>query len=671
VTRGAGMDAHSASPVTIALAGQPNVGKSTVFNMLTGLSQHVGNWPGKTVEKKVGDVRFGKLCERLVDLPGTYSLTADSEEERIARDFILRERPQAALVIVNAAALERGLYLVAELLMLPIPLVIGLNMTDVAERHGVHVDTAKLQRALGVPIVGIVATKNRGLDELLATVERVVEDPAVFAPHRPALAPRHEAELRRIRAVLAGRLPERYPEEWVALKLLEGDREIIDLVRAAVPDAWETVEALLMQHEDACLDIAGSRYRWVGRMVHAAVTRPHAGAVTLTDRIDRVATHPLWGLLLVLVLFGLVFWLTYTIAGPVVQWLNGLISGPLTDAAESALAGAPGWVSGLLIDGLLAGVGTVLTFVPILVIFFAVLGTVEDVGYMARAAYVMDRYMHWMGLHGKSVLPFMAGFGCNVPAVMGTRIIEDRRSRLLTILLVPLVPCTARLAVLALLAPAFFGARAALVSWSLVAGNLLLLLLVGMAVNRGFFHGERTALIMEIPLYHVPDPRTIGLYVWRNLVAFVKRAGSIIVIISIVIWALSSFPGDDPQQSLLADVARLLTPVGALMGLGDWRLITALLSGFAAKETTVATLGILFPPDGSGTGLPERVAAALTPAAGLAFLVVMMTFIPCAAVVAATRQETGSWRWTAASVSLMLAVSLLAGTLVYQIGSRL
>jgi ferrous iron transport protein B len=659
------------SKITIALAGQPNVGKSTVFNMLTGLNQHVGNWPGKTVEQKSGEFVHGAATIHLVDLPGTYSLTANSDEERIARDFILRERPDAVIAIVNAAALERGLYLVAELLMLPAPLIVGLNMIDVAEAQGTRIDVAVLEAALGLPVVGLVATKNRGVRDLVDAVMRLLDEPSAAAAERPALAREHQPQVERLRALVAGRLPEHYPDEWVALKLLEGDVEVAGLVRNAAPDVWNDVEDVLMRHEDAYLEIATSRYSWVERMVRAAVARPRAGVITRTDQIDRLATHHVWGPLALLLLLGLVFWLTYTVAGPLVQWLDQLVTGPLTSASERALAGAPAWLSGLVVDGLVAGVGTVLTFVPILVMFFASLGVLEDVGYLARAAYVMDPFMHRMGLHGKSVLPLAVGFGCNVPAVMGARIIEDRRARLLTILLAPLIPCTARLAVLTFLAPAFFGSMATLASLALVGTNLLLLFAVGISVNRGVFHGNRSAFIMELPLYHRPNPRTIGLFVWRSTLGFLKKAGSLIVVISMVIWALSSFPGDDIQQSFLADIGRFLAPIGALVGLEDWRLIVALLSSFAAKENTIATLGILFPPDATGADLAERVALVLVPAAAAAFLVVQMTFIPCAAVLATIRQETASWRWTAASVALMLALALAAGTLVYQIGSRL
>jgi ferrous iron transport protein B len=313
----------------------------------------------------------------------------------------------------------------------------------------------------------------------------------------------------------------------------------------------------------------------------------------------------------------------------------------------------------------------VLSFVPILVIFFAALGLLEDVGYMARTAYVMDRYMHWIGLHGKSCMPLLLGFGCNVPAILGTRIIEERRARLLTMILTPFVPCAGRLTVLVFLAPAFFGAWAPWALVGLVGGNLVLLALIGFGTNRLLFKGERSAFIMEMPLYHVPNARTIGLHVWRNTASFIRKAGTLIVLVSALVWALSTYPGPDPSHSVLGVVGRFFAPVGALMGLGDWRLIVALLSSFVAKENSVATLGVLFGGAAHGAaaaGLATKVAAVLAPAGAAAFLSVQMTFIPCAATVAAIRQESG-WRWTTVSLGLMLVVAFLVGIAIYQVGS--
>jgi ferrous iron transport protein B len=659
--------------LTLALAGQPNVGKSTVFNVLTGLSQHVGNWPGKTVERKSGRFTHEGRRVEIVDLPGTYSLTSGSEEERVARDYLIKESPDAVIAVINAASLERNLYLVAELLMLPVPLVVGLNMVDVAQSHGVHVEAPVLEAALGVPVVELVASKRRGIRELVDAAAVLAADPGSFAPNRPTIRPKHQPVLEQIEELLAGRPLNGYPASWVALKLLEGDEDVTRLVETSAPDAWESIHEILGQHEDAYLDIAGGRYDWVARMVRAAVVRPRRGITVITDRVDRVATHPFWGLLVLLIVLAALFWVTYSVAGPAASALNGWVTGQFSDLLSSLLSWAPDWLSGVIVDGAVAGAGTVLSFLPILVVFFAALGLLEDVGYMARAAYVMDRYMHYMGLHGKSCMPLLLGFGCNVPAILGTRIIEERRARLLTMMLTPFVPCTGRLAVLAFLAPAFFGAAAPWALLALVGGNLVVLGIVGVGVNKLVFKGERSTFIMEMPLYHRPNARTIGLYMWHHTLSFIKKAGTLIVIVSAVVWVLSSYPGPNPADSVLGLIGTALEPVFAPMGLGDWRLIVALLSSFVAKENSVATLGVLFGGEAGGAAgatLAAQVAAVLTPAAAAAFLVVQMTFVPCVATVAAMRQES-NWRFTGANLGLMLVIAYVLGVLVYQVGSLL
>jgi ferrous iron transport protein B len=515
----------------------------------------------------------------------------------------------------------------------------------------------------------MVATKNQGVRELVEAVDRLTREAATYAPHRPEIRDDHRAVLAAIQGLIADQVPEPYPDDWVALKLLEGDDEITQMMRERLsPEQWEQVHALLRRHEDAILAVASGRYEWIGRMVRAAVLQPRAGQVTLTDRLDRAATHPFWGLLILLGILGVLFWLTYTVGTPLQELLDTYLVQAGAALVRAVLRGAPPWLVGLLADGVIGGAGTVVTFLPILVIFFATLGLLEDVGYMARAAYVMDRFMHLMGLHGKSFLPLFLGFGCNVPAVMGTRIIDSPKARLLTVLVTPLVPCTARMAVVAILAPIFFGDNALWVSWGLVGLSLTLLALVGLALHELILGGEHVAFIMELPLYHLPNVRTIGLSIWQRVVAFLQKAGSIILVVSVVVWALSYLPQGQIETSYLATTGRLLTPLGALMGL-DWQMIVALLTSFVAKENTIATLGVLY-GSGEGTGLAAALSGALTPAAALAFLAVQVLFIPCVATVATMRQETGSWRWTVFSVVLLLVISLTIGIAIYQ-GARL
>lgn len=651
----------------IALMGQPNVGKSTVFNMFTGLDQHVGNWPGKTVEYKEGSIQFDNTEIKIVDLPGTYSLTANSEEEQIARDFIIHEQPDLVIVIVNAASLERNLYLVTELLVLDVPIVMGLNMMDVADQQGFKIDVELLETALGFPVVPIIARRNIGLKKLIKTSERLAQNPSEFSPHRPEFPPEFKNIYEEVCSLINGRINSHYLTNWVAMKLLEGDREVLEKVEQSAPDVWREIEQILVENEDAILAITQSRYEWIERMVRIALIRPKAGKIVLTDRLDRVATHPFWGLLMLIAVFGLVFFLTYWVATPIVEWMQLNLVIPSADFMMDVLQDSPEWFSGLVVDGIIGGVGTVLTFLPILVLFFMILGILEDVGYLARAAFVMDRFMHIMGLHGRSFLPMFIGFGCNVPAVLGTRIIEDKRARLLTILLIPLVPCTARMAVVAFLAPAFFGQQAALVTWLLVIINLLTLLVLGFIINRAVFKGVHSPFIMEIPLYHVPNARTIGLYVWHNTFAFIKKAGGLIVFFSVIVWLFSYLPNGDLQSSYLADFGRWLLPLGRLMGLTDWRLIMALLTSFIAKENTVATLGILYGVQEESQVLSMRIASTINPAGAFAFMLVQMLFIPCVATVAVVKQETNSWKFTLVDVLLLLFISLAAGIGAYQI----
>jgi ferrous iron transport protein B len=655
--------------IRVALAGQPNVGKSTVFNLLTGLNQHVGNWPGKTVEQKSGTCNYREWTFDLIDLPGTYSLSANSPEELVTREYIIREKPDVVVAVLDATALERNLYLVSELLPLPAPVIVALNMVDVAEQQGLKIEPHVLEAALGVPVVPLIATKGRGIQELLTHIQDVVCGNVEYRPNIPSIRADHQEVLEQIEALLGDCIPADYPRTWVALKILEGDKQLTAMLRECLPAGqWSQVHSILRQHEDACVAVASGRYEWIARMIRAAVVKPRSGQITLTDQLDRWATDPFWGLAILAGILGVTFWLTYAIGMPLQRLIDQYIVHTAAVLAGHTLASTPTWVRGLVVNGMINGVGMVVSFFPILVIFFAVLGTLEDVGYMSRGAYVMDRFMHWMGLHGKSFLPLFLGFGCNVPAVMGTRVIESARARLLTILIAPLVPCTGRMAVVAFLAPAFFSAPT-LVSWGLLAINLLVLALSGVLINKVFLKGEHVAFIMELPLYHLPNLRTIGLATWQRLVSFLRKAGTVILVVSVIVWLLSTLPHGNIESSLLANFGRALEPVGKWMGL-DWRMIVALLSSFVAKENAIATLGVLFGTD-SQVRLTTLLRSALTPAAALAFLVVQMLFVPCVATVGAIKQETNSWRWAMVSVLFLLVVSLLGGVLTYQVASRL
>ncbi|MCC7130952.1 MAG: ferrous iron transport protein B [Anaerolineae bacterium] len=655
---------------TIALAGQPNIGKSTLFNLLTGLNQHVGNWPGKTVEFRQGVFHHHDQDYLLVDLPGTYSLTANSPEEVVAREYILHEQPDLVIAVVSAANLEHSLYLVSELVCLPAPLVIALNMVDVAQGEGIQLEPQVLEAALGVPVVPLIASRAVGVRELLIKVEETLSGATCSVPSRPEIRADHREVLEQVTVQIQDYVPAPYPIDWIAMKLLEGDTEVTAMMQGALPpENLKRLEAILENHDDAMLAIASGRYDWIGRMMRVAVIHPRLGQISITDRLDRWATHPRLGLLVLAGILGIVFWLTFALGTPAQEWMDTQVISRVAGLASAALAGAPAWLSGLIVDGVIGGVGSILTFLPIMVIFFLTFGLLEDIGYMARAAFVMDNFINMMGLHGKSFLPLFLGFGCNVPAVMGTRVIDSAPGRLLTILIAPFIPCMARMGVVAFLAPAFFGPRAALVSWGLILLSLVVLVVTGIVLNRLLFKGEQSAFIMEMPLYHLPSARTIGLLVWHRSRSFLKKAGTIILAFSVIVWALSYFPYGEMQTSFLARLGMLFAPVGAWMGL-DWKLTVALLTSFLAKENSIATLGIMFGST-ADTGLAATLASIYTPATGVAFLTVSLLFIPCAATVAVIRQETNSWGWTLLNIGVMLLVSVAAGILVFHLATGL
>ena len=651
--------------ISVALAGAPNTGKSTVFNLLTGLSQHVGNWPGKTVEQKTGTIRRGNLTMNIIDLPGTYSLTANSAEEQIARDYLIKENPDLVVAVLNAASLERNLYLVAELIELSPRLVIALNMMDVAQQQGIEIDVNALAKELNIPVIPIVASKNQGLDELLAIIEQEYNQPL---GSRELKHIEYGSEILKVidhvAQLLDDSLTAPYPKHWTAMKLLEGDTQINKLVMGRVAsEQSSSLKTYLREHESAAVTIATLRYAWVEKMMAVTQEKRQLGRVSLTERIDRVATHPISGLFVLLLVLCLIFGLVYSIGIPLQKFLEvHLIESGHTFV--NAHLSAPTWVKGLLGNGIISGVGTVLTFIPILMLFFAAWAFMEDVGYTARAAFVTDKFMHSLGLHGKSVLPLVLGFGCNVPAILGTRIIDSPRSRLLTILVAPLVPCTARMAVITLIAAAFFGSAAIFISIGIVIFSLIMLIVTGLIMNRFVVVGEDSALLMELPLYHLPNPRIIGLVTWQNTVAFIKRAGTIILVVSIIIWILSFVPHGDINTSFLSSIGKFLQPLGRLMGL-NWQMMVALLSSFIAKENTIATLGTL--TGGQGTALNAQLKTLLTPAAALAFLVVQVLFIPCIATVAAIHHETKTWRWPLFTVAYQLILSFVMAIIVFQI----
>ena len=647
----------------VALAGQPNVGKSTVFNILTGLSQHVGNWPGKTVEKKEGFYVADGIRIRIVDLPGSYSLTAYSEEEKISRDFIINERPDAIILIANASAVERSLYLLSEFLLLNVPVIVALNMMDVAEQQGIRIDVGLLAKYLGVPVVPMVASKNKGIKVLISAILALSRGEREYQPSIADVSEDHKEIFMELVDILEKYIAPPYLTRWTITKIMEGDPDITEkMSRTVPPDFWSRVQALLLRHEDSLLAVVRGRYDWIEGAVRSSVSEFKRGQILFTDRLDHVLTRPALGIPILLGVLALIFLLTYGLGLPLQQFLESLMKS-LAMVVEPFL-GQSFWLRGIIVDGLIGGAGTVLTFLPVLFIFFAAMAFLEDVGYMARAAFVMDRFMHLIGLHGKSFLPFCLGFGCNVPAVMGARILESGKIRLLTIFLTPFVPCTAKLAVVTLVAAAIFGKEALIISWALVAGNILFLGFSGMIASKFILKKQDMPFIMELPFYHKPNPKTIGVIVWKRITAFIKKAGTIIVLFSVLLWLVSHIPGGDIDGSILGVIGRTIEPVGRPIGL-DWRMIVALLAGVAAKENSIAALGVLY---GVGEdGVRDILPGVMSHASALSFLVILMLFIPCVATLVVMKQEMGSLRWFLSSFVLMIFLSYVAGMAVYQL----
>ncbi|MGA3279997.1 MAG: ferrous iron transport protein B [Smithella sp.] len=647
--------------IFVALVGQPNVGKSTVFNILTGLSQHVGNWPGKTVEKKEGFHRADNVLIRIVDLPGTYSLTAFSEEERITRDFIIKENPDLVVLVLNAAALERSLYLLSEVLLLNRPVIAAINMLDVASNQGIQLDTRALQDSLGIPVIPMVAKRNSGIKELVMQISSMALSDNKFHPRLPEVSPDHMQIYQDILDRVRPYIQEPYTPEWIAVKLMEGDPEVSKIVEKTAPKSvWDKIEGLLIKHEDALHAVVNGRYDWIEIITRASVSRFKMGQVVLTDRIDHILTRPIFGIPVLLAVMAFVFFLTYTVGVPLQNWLSDLIH-QFIIFSEPFTKGWPAWLGGLLLNGVIGGAGSVLTFLPVLLIFFAIMAFLEDIGYMARAAYVMDKIMHLVGLHGKSFIPMCLGFGCNVPAILGARIIETKKARMITLLLIPFVPCTARLAILTLISAAIFGSNAVYVSWSILALNIAMIGIVGMFVNKTLWKQD-APFIMELPIYHTPDIKTIMIVVWSRTLSFIRKAGTIILAVSLIVWLLSYFPTGNVEESFLASFGRVLQPLGVPLGL-DWKMISALLTGLVAKENIVATLGVLYSV--GRDGLSNKLPTIMSHASAAAFLVVMMLFIPCAATVAVLKQEMNNNKWFYATIIMTLLISYLGGIAAY------
>ena len=650
--------AHDTRQWKVALVGNPNCGKTTLFNALTGSNQYVGNWPG------------------------VYSLSPYSMEELVARKFIIEEQPDAIIDIVDATNLERNLYLTMQLLELERPVVLAVNFMDEVEKQGDSIDCDRLAAHLGVPVVPISARDGVNIDRLVQEAHRqmhtglTVEPDDLYDDFTHAVHHRI-GELIHDRAYAQG-----IPAHWAAIKLLAGDEAVakdLGLDQATL----DQIDRIAAEYESASplgdreTLLADSRYRFVERVVRSAVRRKsREGERTVTERIDAVATHKYLAIPLFLAMMLVVFLLTFSGPG---AWLSDGIAWFVEDVLCPGLAGwlaavhAPAWVGGLLVDGLAAGVGGVLTFLPMIALLFLFLSMLEDSGYMARAAFVMDRTLRHFGLSGKAFIPMLMGFGCTVPAVMGARTMENEKDRRMTILLVPFMSCGARLPIYGLMTAAFFPAQAGLVVFGLYLLGPLMAILSGLILKRSLFQGEPAPFLLELPPYRMPTLKNIWLHVWERVRDFLTRAGTIIAAMSVVVWFLQSFgPNlrmvEDTADSILALVGGVIAPVFAPMGFGVWQAAVALLTGLIAKEAVVSSMSLFY-----GFSLTDYAAAGaamsatFSPAAAMAFLVFCALYTPCVAAIATIRREMGSRSWTALALVWQLGIAWLASFAAYQI----
>ncbi len=677
--------AHDARTMKVALAGNPNCGKTTLFNALTGSNQYVGNWPGVTVEKKEGTAHLGDRAITVVDLPGIYSLSPYSMEEIVARDFIIGQGPDAVIDIVDATNLERNLYLTVQLLELERPLILALNFMDEVKARGDRIDVERLSKELGIPVVPITAKTGEGLDELLQVAHRQMHLGVTYEPDDLYDAFTHDihhrmGELIHDYAYAAG-----LPAHWASIKLLEGDRLVAKALNLP-PEVQKKLDAIIGEYEasstlgDRETLVADSRYRFIEGVVAASVTKGRGSqGPTLTERIDKIVTGRFTALPLFLCAMLAMFVITF---GPFGSWLQDGVSALLdlfSGWLEGALtaAGAPYVLVSLACDGIIGGVGGVLSFLPQIALLFFFLSFLEDSGYMSRAAFIMDRLLRRFGLSGKAFIPMLMGFGCSVPAIMGARTMENEKDRRMTILLIPFMSCSAKLPVYGLIAGAFFGPWAGLVVFGLYVIGMIVGILSGILFKHTLFAGEPAPFVLELPPYRFPSMENIASHVWQKVKGFLVKAGTLILAMSVLLWVLQSFDFSlkmvsDAGDSMLGTIGAAIAPVFAPLGFGFWQAAVALLTGFIAKEMVVSSLSMFY--GFSLTAAGGAVAAAMTgftPLSAFSMLVFILLYVPCVAATSTMAKELGSVKWTLFSVCWQIGVAYAAAFLVRAIGLAL
>ena len=664
----------------LALVGNQNCGKTTLFNALTGSNQHVGNFPGVTVDQKMGEVKGAKDCS-VVDLPGIYSLRPYTQEEIVSRDFIINEKPDGIINIVDATNIERNLYLTLQLLELRVPMVLALNMMDEVRANGGTIDIHKMSDALGIPVVPISASKGEGVSELVnqavqtarsKTLPKVWDFCSDNSPvHRCIHAIVHLIQDHADRFAL--------PSRFCTAKLIEGDDALADKLELDQNEK-ELIDHCIVEMEfetglDRNAALADMRYTFIESVVESSVVKCHESKEHRRSiRIDKILTGKYTAIPVFFGVMCLVFWLTFNVVGSALSDWMSLGIDRLTALVDSGLTayGINPVIHSLIIDGVFAGVGSVLSFLPIIVTLFFFLSILEDTGYMARVAFVMDRPLRKIGLSGRSFVPMLIGFGCSVPAIMATRTVSSDRDRKMTILLTPYMSCSAKIPIYSVFAAAFFPGHGALVMICLYAAGMILGILIALLLKNTAFKGNPVPFVMELPNYRMPSAKSVALLLWEKAKDFIQRAFTIIFIATIIIWFLQTFDTrinvvEDSADSMLAMVGRFIAPIFEPLGFGDWRVATALISGFSAKEAVVSTISVLL--NTGMSSLSQALGAMFTPLTAASFLTFTLLYTPCVAAVATIKREMHSSFLTVLIVIAQCVVAWLAAFAVFNLGS--
>ena len=670
------------SEMTIGFIGNPNCGKTTLFNAYTGANLKVANWPGVTVEKVEGIMKEHDLTIHLVDLPGTYSLTSYTMEETVSRQFILSDEVDVIINVADASALERSLYLTLQLLELGKPVVLALNMMDIVEKRGMEIDMHRLPEMLGIPVIPVSARKRRGLDILLhaAAHHKDCKDPDCLIHHQHD----HHSEYAMVYSdaiedkidLIIPELKRRYPElpnyRWHALKLLEGDKEITEKYPVDLP------EVLDRSYES---DIINQKYDFISEIIEEVLLHKERQDV-FTEAVDKVLTSKIWGIPVFLVIMAGVFFLTFTVGDWIkgyfemgIDWLSGIAGSGLLGADAGPI------LTSLVVDGIIGGVGTIVTFLPNILILFLCLALLEDSGYMARVAYVMEGIMSKLGLSGKAFIPMLLGFGCTVPAIMASRTLENKRDRYKVMLVTPFMSCNARLTIYILFSEMFFGRNAMVVAYSMYLIGILVAIIVSALIH--LFDRKKSVnyLMIELPEYKMPDSRTVAIYVWEKVKDYLEKAGTTIFIATLAIWVLLNFGlqgySPDMGESFGALLGKWLVPFFAPVGLGFWQIAVALIAGISAKEVVVSSCAVLFgitnasSPAGMSAFASALGSIGFGPLNAFCLMVFCLLYIPCAATLATIRKESGSWGWMGFTAFFQLAVAWVVTFCVYQVGMLL